>query len=72
MDQCVRNYRRFTGCSAAAAITAASSRPARLLLGAGLPLPGSLSPGAPADLVLLHADSLAVLRVFCDGRPAWP
>ena len=72
MDQCVRNYRKFTNCSAAAAITAASSRPARLLLGDGLPLPGSLLPGAPADLVLLHADSFEVIRVFGDGQPAWP
>jgi N-acetylglucosamine-6-phosphate deacetylase len=70
MDACVRNYRRFTECSCAEAIEAASSRPASLIFGKGT-LVGTLKPGAPADLVLLDATALSVLGVFLGGERAW-
>mmetsp|Transcript_31162 Transcript_31162/g.63214 ORF Transcript_31162/g.63214 Transcript_31162/m.63214 type:complete len:548 (+) Transcript_31162:111-1754(+) len=71
MADCVRNFMRFTQCSASEAIQAASGRPAALLFGEGT-LVGTLKPGAPADLVLLGTHDLAVLKVFRNGHLAWP
>lgn len=55
MDQCVRNFHQFSGCSVPEALEAASTRPARLLFGDDT-LVGTLRPGAPADLVVLSPD----------------
>ena len=51
LDEAVRRWRAFSGVALPTALAAASARPARL---AGLA--PSLSPGAPADLVLLDEE----------------
>ena len=78
LDQCVRNYRAFTHCSAAEAIAAASRRPAQLLAAAAggesgaaaAALAGTLDPGAAAELLLLD-DDLNVRGVFRNGSRVW-
>jgi hypothetical protein len=70
MDECLRNYRKFTQCSTCEAIAAASTTPAALAFGPGT-LHGTLRPGAPAELVLL-SDALEVRAVFRAGRRVWP
>jgi N-acetylglucosamine-6-phosphate deacetylase len=52
-DAAVRNLVRYTGCSLAEALAAASLNPANLL---GFETKGRLEPGADADLVLLNAE----------------
>jgi N-acetylglucosamine-6-phosphate deacetylase len=68
MSESVRNYLRFTGCSIAEALEAASLHPARAL---GIEArKGSLDFGCDADMVVLD-DSLALKAVFCGGELAW-
>lgn len=64
LDQAVRNLRTWTGCSIAAALEAASLKPAILL---GMKHKGRLEVGADADLVVLDRD-LHVLATFIFGR----
>ena len=64
MDEAVRNLVAFTGCSAAEAVAAASTTPARLLRRADV---GVISAGAYADLVLLDA-GLHVVATVVGGR----
>ena len=52
MDMAVRNYRDFTGCGIAQALTAATQAPARAL---GLSDRGRIAPGCRAELVLLDS-----------------
>nr|UEK51553.1 GluNAc-6P deacetylase-like protein [Parasacculina yatsui] len=65
MDACVRNLVAATGCSVAAALEAASLRPAEVLRLA--PRRGTLQPSARADLVIL-SPQLHVLATFIDGE----
>ncbi len=67
MDASVRRLAGL-GIAPEAAITAATSTPARL---AGRPELGTLRPGTPADVVVL-GDDLAVQRTLVGGREAWP
>ena len=69
LDECMRRFRRFSGCSAVEAIEAATLHPAQAL---GIDTrKGTLEVGADADLVLLD-DELNVLCCFLQGRQAWP
>jgi N-acetylglucosamine-6-phosphate deacetylase len=67
LDQGVRNFRSYTGCSVADAIEAASLKPARIL---GLKNKGHLDAGSDADFILLNAD-LEVQATFIQGQLAW-
>ncbi len=69
LDACVRNLHRFTRCSRAEALAAASARPAQALGEAGRR--GRLLPGMRADIVLLHPSSLQPLQTWLAGQPAW-
>jgi N-acetylglucosamine-6-phosphate deacetylase len=62
LDHCLRQWERFTGANLAAAITAASVRPAE-----AVGLDSGLMTGRPADLVLLD-DGGRVQRVMRRGR----
>jgi N-acetylglucosamine-6-phosphate deacetylase len=65
IDQCVRNFRKFTKCSIVEAIEAATLHPAQLL---GIEKSkGTLSPSADADILFLN-DALEVQRVFVAGK----
>jgi N-acetylglucosamine-6-phosphate deacetylase len=64
MDQGVRNLVAFTGCTAEAAVHAASTAPATLL---GEDRRGHLTPGARADLVVLTED-LHVVSTYVGGE----
>jgi N-acetylglucosamine-6-phosphate deacetylase len=64
LDTAVRNLVAFTGCTAAEAVGAASSTPARLL---GDRTVGSLAPGSRADVVLL-TDDLHIVGTYIDGH----
>lgn len=68
IDECVRNYKKFCGCSAEEAIRNATLNPARVV---GLDhKKGSLDAGKDADFLLLDAD-LNVLATFIGGELAW-
>ena len=68
LDECMRRFRTFTGCTSAQALEAASLHPAQAL---GLESSkGSLHVGADADLILLD-DSLNVHRCYVGGEIAW-
>lgn len=69
LDACVRNLARFTRCTRATAIAAASSRPAEALGEGGRR--GSLRAGMRADLVLLDASNLSPVQTWIAGQPAW-
>jgi N-acetylglucosamine-6-phosphate deacetylase len=69
LDQCVRNFRRFTGCERETAVCAASEAPARLL--GVFPRKGSLRVGADADVVLLHPRTMKVLATIVNGQLAY-
>ncbi|CAG8574920.1 5577_t:CDS:2 [Scutellospora calospora] len=65
IDACVRNFRKFTGCSIIEAVEAATLHPAELL---GIQtIKGTLNVGADADLVFLD-DDLRVMRCFIAGE----
>lgn len=68
IDQCVRNFRRFTDCSMVEAVEAASLHPAQCLSIADRK--GSLAVGCDADVILLD-DDLFVQAVFVNGQLAW-
>lgn len=68
LDQCVRNFRQFTECTAGAALESASLHPARLLRMADRK--GSLSPGCDADFLFLD-DALNVVATYVKGELAW-
>lgn len=66
LSSCVANLTKFTSCSPARAILAATAVPARRL---GLyPRKGSLSPGADADILLLCKKTLAVKATIKNGQ----
>ena len=68
LGECMRRFRKFTGCTSAQALEAASLHPAQAL---GLESSkGSLHVGADADLILLD-DSLNVHRCYVGGEIAW-
>lgn len=68
IDQCVRNFRKFTSCSLAEAVCAATLHPAQAL---GISdRKGSLAVGRDADVILLD-DQLEVHAVFVNGLLAW-
>ncbi|CAG8594297.1 13721_t:CDS:2 [Ambispora leptoticha] len=65
IDKCVRNFKKFTGCSIVQAIEAATLHPAQLL---GIQhRKGTLNIGADADLVFLD-DDLNVIECFIAGE----
>lgn len=65
IDECIRNYQRYTSCTLVEAIEAATLHPAQAL---GIAhQKGTLDYGADADLVFLD-DELKVLRVFVAGE----
>ena len=69
MDECVRNYIEFTGCTVVEALEAASLRPCIAL---GIQEhKGSLDPGKDADLVFLNPSTLRVRATFVSGVPSW-
>eukprot|EP01062_Namystynia_karyoxenos_P063531 TRINITY_DN56335_c0_g1_i1.p1 TRINITY_DN56335_c0_g1~~TRINITY_DN56335_c0_g1_i1.p1 ORF type:complete len:431 (+),score=126.04 TRINITY_DN56335_c0_g1_i1:79-1293(+) len=68
MDECVRNFQQWTGCSAAEALAAASTRPAQALGIQGAY--GTLRVGAAGDVLLLSRQ-LRVQRAYVRGRLAW-
>jgi len=63
LDQAVRNYVAFTGCSPEEALRAASAHPAKVI---GEPRRGRIEVGKVADLVVLD-ERLAVLGTIVDG-----
>lgn len=65
MDQCLRNFTKWTGAGIAKALQCVTEHPARLLGIYGRK--GSLSPGADADLVVLNAQR-EVTMVFKAGQ----
>ncbi len=68
LDSGVRYLWKSTGCSRAAALEAASLKPAQLL---GLaPIKGTLEPGADADMIILD-DELHVHGCYINGETAW-
>lgn len=69
MDECVKSYRKCTGCTTAEALRAATLRPAKVL-GCEDQM-GRIKLGLRADLVLLHGDSLNVLGTWVRGRKAF-
>lgn len=62
MDEAVRRFMAFTGCTAGDALAAVTSVPAQLL---GLPERGRLAPGCVADLVLLTQDLHIAATIVC-------
>ena len=69
MDQCVRNLKKFTGCSVVQAIQCASLHPAQVL---GIDdRKGTLDVGSDADFVLLDHE-LNVKETWIAGRKVWP
>ena len=65
MDECVRNYIAFTGCSIVEALEAASLHPARAL---GIEQhKGTLQPGKDADFIFLNPTTLHVRATFVAG-----
>lgn len=68
LDTCVRNFRRFTGCSLAEALRCATVNPAKCL---GIEQrKGTLRPGADADLVVMDGEG-CVLATWVRGVEAW-
>lgn len=67
LDECVRNFKRYTGCSTVEAIEAATLHPAQAL---GIThKKGSLDFGCDADILFLD-DDLHIQRVFVNGQEA--
>ncbi|RIA96959.1 Carbohydrate Esterase Family 9 protein [Glomus cerebriforme] len=65
IDACVKNFKKFTGCSMIEAIEAATLHPAELL---GIQnVKGTLNVGADADFVFLD-DDLNVVKCFIAGE----
>ncbi|RGB34861.1 Carbohydrate Esterase Family 9 protein [Rhizophagus diaphanus] len=65
IDACVKNFKKFTGCSVIEAIEAATLHPAELL---GIQnFKGTLNVGADADFVFLD-DDLNVVKCFIAGE----
>ncbi|XP_031554575.1 N-acetylglucosamine-6-phosphate deacetylase-like [Actinia tenebrosa] len=68
MDECVKRFRKMSGCSVVEALEAATLHPAQVL---GIQdQKGTTNPGADADLILLD-DSLTVHATFIAGNPVW-
>ncbi|KAI9282616.1 hypothetical protein BY458DRAFT_496782 [Sporodiniella umbellata] len=68
IDQCIRNFQKFTNCSLVEAVEAATLHPARML---GIDhLKGTLNVGADADFVFLNDanHNIQVERVFIAGQ----
>ncbi|CAO3628032.1 unnamed protein product [Mucor fragilis] len=65
IDHCVRNFKKFTRCTAVEALEAATLHPAQAL---GIQATkGTLNPGSDADLVFLD-DDLHIQKVFVRGE----
>ena len=70
MDQCVRNLKKFTDCTAHCAIKAATLHPAKVLKKChddDYNFGGSIKVGALADIILLDKE-LNVMKVFVNGK----
>ncbi|KAI9292532.1 Metallo-dependent hydrolase [Neoconidiobolus thromboides FSU 785] len=67
MDDCVRNFQKFTGCSIVEAIEAATLHPAEAMKITDKK--GSLNFGCDADILFLN-DKLEIQRVFVNGEEA--
>lgn len=69
LEECVQNFRAYTGCTTATAVLAASRSPAEVL---GIyPRKGSLLVGSDADIVLLDPMTLAVRATIINGQLAY-
>lgn len=68
IDKAIKNLRKFSDCSIAAAIESASTKPAKLI--GAYPKKGSLHLGADADFVILSRD-LDVLATYIRGVRLW-
>ena len=69
LDECVRRFHQYAGCTIVAALEAASLHPAQAL---GIDAKkGCLEPGADADFVLLD-DNLQVRHCYIAGERVWP
>ncbi len=69
LDECMRRFRKFTGCTIVEALEAASLHPAQAL---GIDArKGTLEVGADADFVLLD-DELQVRATYLQGEQVWP
>jgi N-acetylglucosamine-6-phosphate deacetylase len=64
LDQAVRNFIAFTGCSSSEALETVTATPAKVL---GLTDRGQIAPGFVADMVLLTPD-LRVVKTFVGGK----
>jgi N-acetylglucosamine-6-phosphate deacetylase len=64
LDQAVRNFIAFTGCSLNEALETVTATPAKVL---GLTERGQIAPGFVADMVLLTPD-LRVVKTFANGK----
>jgi len=67
MDVCVRNFKKFTACTTAEALEAATLHPAQCL---GLENKGRLDIGADADIIILD-EELCVQGAYVGGDCAW-
>lgn len=68
MDQCVRNFRKATGCNVVEAIDCATLHPARVM---GISnRKGTLNYGSDADFIILDKE-LNVLATFIEGQLVW-
>lgn len=67
MDDCVRNFQKFTGCTQVEAIEAATLHPAQAMKITHRK--GTLDFGSDADILFLDND-LNILRVFVNGEEA--
>ena len=68
LDQAVRNFIAFTGCSLNEALETVTATPAKVL---GLTDRGQIAPGFVADMVLLTSD-LRVVKTFVNGSRVTP
>jgi N-acetylglucosamine-6-phosphate deacetylase len=64
LDQALRNFIAFTGCSLSEALMTVTTTPARVL---GLTDRGQIAPGFIADMVLLTPD-LHIVKTFVGGQ----
>lgn len=66
LDQCVKNFIKFTNCPLEYALLAATKAPAELL---GIyPRKGALLPGSDADIVILHPQTYDVAATIINGQ----
>ncbi len=69
LEECVQNFKKYTGCSTVVAVSAATEKPAKVL---GIyPKKGSLRIGSDADIVLLDPTTLEVRATIINGQFAY-